>query len=160
MTTAAMTTSATAPGAPGTEPGLADTLVRLSHLVQSVFIDVGRSHDLTPQQTRLLCLLSAGPTAMAELGPLLHLEKSSLTGLVDRVEQRGLVTRTLNATDRRALEIALTRRGADLALRAHHDVTERLEHLAGSLRAADRDRLRALIGRIVAGYGGGGSGHR
>jgi DNA-binding MarR family transcriptional regulator len=67
-----------------TEPGFAAALVRLSHLVQHVFADVSRDHDITPQQTQLLCMLIGGPVGMTELSRLMHLEKSSLTGLVDR----------------------------------------------------------------------------
>jgi DNA-binding MarR family transcriptional regulator len=130
--------------------GLADALVRLSHLVQYVFADVSRQHNLTPQQTQLLCMLTRGPVGMTELSRLLHLEKSSLTGLVDRVERRGLVARMPDARDRRACQIALTSQGARLAVEAHDDVTARLETLAGELRAGEKDRLTSAIGQILA----------
>ena len=64
------------------QTGLAEALMRLSQLVAHVFADVSRGRDLTPQQAQLLCTLLEGPVGMTELGRLLHLEKSSLTGLV------------------------------------------------------------------------------
>jgi DNA-binding MarR family transcriptional regulator len=136
-----------------TELGFAAALVRLSHLVQHVFADVSRDHDITPQQTQLLCMLIGGPVGMTELSRLMHLEKSSLTGLVDRVERRGLVARVRDARDRRACQIALTDEGARLAVESHRDVTGRLDTLAGELPDADQERLTSVIAGLLARHG-------
>jgi DNA-binding MarR family transcriptional regulator len=135
------------------EMDLAAALVRLSHLVQHVFADVSRDYDLTPQQTQLLCVLIRGPVGMTELSRLLHLEKSSLTGLVDRVERRGLVARARDVHDRRACQIALTDDGVQLAASSHEAVTARLDTLARELRPADRTRLASGIAQILAEHG-------
>ncbi|HEY2667094.1 MAG TPA: MarR family transcriptional regulator [Actinomycetota bacterium] len=131
------------------QTGLAEALTRLSQLVAHVFADVSRSRDLTPQQAQLLCTLLEGPIGMTELGRLLHLEKSSLTGLVDRVERRGLVVRTRDPNDRRASQVALTGQGARLAADSHEDVTARLEALADELAPADRKRLASAIATML-----------
>lgn len=133
----------------GTETGLADALVRLSHAVQHVFADVSRESALTPQQAQLLCVLAAGRVGMTQLSRVLHLEKSSLTGLVDRVEQRGLVVRARDTDDRRACRITLTPRGARLAREIHSGVTRRLDQMLTGLRATDRRRLAAAIMDVV-----------
>jgi len=132
------------------EFGLAVALVRLSHLVQGVFGEVSRDHGLTPAQTQLLCRLVDGPVGMAELARMLNLEKSSLTGLVDRVEHRGLVARTRSSADRRACRVALTGLGERLATDSHRGVTNRLDVLMGDLPPGDRERLTAAIARMVA----------
>ncbi|MBF8194408.1 MarR family transcriptional regulator [Nonomuraea sp. K274] len=129
---------------------LTDALVRLAHLVQQVFAEVSREHDLTPQQAQLLCLLMRGPVGMTELTRSLHLEKSSLTGLVDRAEKRGLVARCRDSRDRRACRIALTCDGARVAVLAHEGVTERLEALMGELPEEHRDLLTTAISGLVA----------
>jgi DNA-binding MarR family transcriptional regulator len=131
------------------QTGLAAELMRLSQVVAHVFADASRSRDLTPQQAQLICTLIEGPVGMSELGRLLHLEKSSLTGLVDRVERRGLVTRTRDPSDRRASQVALTGQGARLAAESHEDVTARLEALAGELAPADRKRLASAIAMML-----------
>jgi DNA-binding MarR family transcriptional regulator len=133
-----------------TELTFTDALVRLAHLVDHVFVEVSREHGLTPQQMQLLCLLVGGPVGMTELSRLLHLEKSSLTGMVDRVERRGLVARTPHSHDRRACLIALTKRGAELAEETHRDVTSRLESLAIGVGRIDRERVSATVGHLVA----------
>lgn len=129
---------------------LAAGLVRLAHLVQHVFADVSRSYDLTPQQTQLLCVLVDGPFGMTELSRSLHLEKSSLTGLVDRVERRGLVTRVRDDRDRRACRIELTAHGASLGAAAHAEVTDRLDAMADDLPPTDRDHLTTTIAALLA----------
>ncbi|MEV3984250.1 MarR family transcriptional regulator [Nonomuraea sp. NPDC049758] len=132
-------------------PGLSltEALVRLAHLVEQVYGEVSREHDLTPQQAQLLCLLVGGPIGMTGLTRALHLEKSSLTGLVDRAEKRGLVARVRDARDRRACLIELTPAGAEIAVRAHDGVAARLETLAAGLPARHRDLLATAIGEIL-----------
>lgn len=129
---------------------LATALVRLSHLVRHVFADVSRDHGLTPQQTQLLCVLVDGPLGMTELRRLLHLERSGLTGLVDRVERRELIARLRDPRDRRAFRIALTDQGTLLAVRAHDDVVERLDAMIREVLPSDRAHLAQVISRILA----------
>ncbi|TCP47368.1 DNA-binding MarR family transcriptional regulator [Tamaricihabitans halophyticus] len=135
------------------EFGLAVGLVRLAGVVQHVFGEISREYDLTSQQTQLLCMLVNGPVPMATLSRLLHLEKSSLTGLVDRVERRGLVRRQRCAQDRRVWRVSLTDEGERLGNDTHRDTIDRLEKLAGDIPANDRDQLTALIARMVRGTG-------
>lgn len=51
---------------------------------------------------------------MAELGRSAGLESSSMTGLIDRMERDGLVTRSVDKVDRRALRVCLTKTGAEM----------------------------------------------
>ncbi|MBY8858251.1 MarR family transcriptional regulator [Nocardia sp. CA2R105] len=124
---------------------LAEALVRLSHRVQQVFAEVSRRHDLTPQQAQLLCRLAAGPVGMSDLTRWLALEKSSLTGLVDRAQRRGLVVRIPHETDRRAFQIALTDAGAARAEATHRAVIAQLDALLTTVSPAHREQLSALI---------------
>lgn len=119
-------------GAVGTSP-YAEALIQLTHTVNHVFSDASRAHGLTPQQAQLLGVLTRGPTGMTELSAAMHLERSSLSGLVDRVERRGLVVRVRDDTDRRAYRAALTERG---------------DRLAHAVRAAVVDRIHARFGDL------------
>jgi DNA-binding MarR family transcriptional regulator len=129
---------------------MADALVRLSHLVQHVFADVARDHGLTSQQLQLVCMLLREPLGMTDLSRLMHLERSSMTGLVDRVQKRGLATRVADPADRRAWRVALTEDGAALADRAHDDVVARLDSMVGRLERDDRERLASTVALILA----------
>lgn len=129
--------------------GLASALVRLTHTLQHVLAEAGRGHGLTPQQVQLLCALSGGPVGMGELSRWLRLGKSGLTGLVDRVERRGLVARTPDADDGRACRITLTAAGEELAGRAHAEVTARLAAMAAGLDVGERAALTDAVTRIL-----------
>lgn len=132
------------------ELGFSETLVRLSHVVQHEFAEASRAQDLTPQQAQLLCVLIAGPVGMTDLSQALHLEKSSLTGLVDRVERRGLVARVPHEHDRRACRIALTDEGTRLAHLAHRGVTDRLDALTADVPPDRRALLAAAVAPLLA----------
>ncbi|MHA4818724.1 MarR family winged helix-turn-helix transcriptional regulator [Streptomyces aculeolatus] len=152
-----MTTEQTAPvkaaeAAEADDPaaaGLASALVRLTQMLQHVLAEAGRGHGLTPQQVQLLCALSSGPVGMSELSRWLRLGKSGLTGLVDRVERRGLLARTPDADDGRACRIALTPAGEELAGRAHAEVTARIAGMAAGLAAGERAALTDAVTRIL-----------
>lgn len=124
-------------------------MVRSSFLVNAVYAESGREHGLTPQQGQLLCVLMAQPYGMSELGSVLGLAKSSLTGLVDRTERNGLVRREPDPLDARAVRILLTPRGAKLAEEFYAETCLRVDKLAAGLSSAERDLLAGLLGRIV-----------
>src|ERR1700722_12237485 len=86
--------------------GIVDGLAQLSFLVWGILAKRAAHHDLSMIQTRLLGVLRDRQPGMNELATLLELDKSSVTGLVDRAEKRGLVTRTVSTTDRRAVRVS------------------------------------------------------
>jgi DNA-binding MarR family transcriptional regulator len=129
--------------------GVVAALVRSSFLVNAVYAESGREHGLTPQQGQLLCVLMVQPYGMGELSTMLGLAKSSLTGLVDRTERNGLVRRVPDRSDSRAVQVALTTRGSQVAEAFYTETCRRLEELPARLSAADRDTLAILLGRVV-----------
>jgi DNA-binding MarR family transcriptional regulator len=129
--------------------GVVAALVRSTFLVNAVYAESAREFDLTPQQGQLLCVLMAQPYGMSELGAMLGLAKSSLTGLVDRTERNGLVRRRSDPQDSRAVRVALTRQGGRLAAEFYAETCRQVEKLAAGLAYAERDTLAGLLGRIV-----------
>jgi DNA-binding MarR family transcriptional regulator len=129
--------------------GVVTALVRSSFLVDAVYAESAREHGLTPQQGQLLCVLMAEPYGMTELGAVLGLAKSSLTGLVDRTERNVLVRREPDPQDSRAVRVALTRRGRRLAEKFYAETCRRIEQLPAGLSAAERETLAGLLGLIV-----------
>ncbi|MEV5317107.1 MarR family transcriptional regulator [Streptomyces sp. NPDC052687] len=129
--------------------GIVAALVRSAFLVDAVYAESGRRFGLTPQQGQLLCVLMPQPYGMSELGSMLGLAKSSLTGLVDRTAQRGLVRREADPRDKRAVRVRLTEEGAVLAGQFYDAACRRIEELPSGLAPAEREQLAALLARVV-----------
>nr|WP_203596905.1 MarR family transcriptional regulator [Actinomadura bangladeshensis] len=118
-------------------------------MVNAVYAESGREYGLTPQQGQLLCVLMPRSYGMSELGAMLRLAKSSLTGLVDRTERNGLVRREADPRDTRAVRVALTERGAELAEEFYTETCRRVDGLAAGLGPQEREMLARLLGRVV-----------
>jgi len=129
--------------------GVVTALVRSSFLVNAVYAGASREYGLTPQQGQLLCVLMAQPYGMSELGDMLGLAKSSLTGLVDRTAGRGLVRREPGDQDKRAVRVALTTEGSELAEEFYAETCRRVALLPAALSGTDRGKLADLLGRLV-----------
>jgi MarR family transcriptional regulator, lower aerobic nicotinate degradation pathway regulator len=137
------------PGA-GQDLGLVDALAQLSFLVQGALAEIAAQHDLSVIQTRLLGVLRDREPAMNALGRHLGLDKSSISGLIDRAERRGLVTRSVSASDRRVVRVSITGTGRQLAEQVAVSFTARIETFTAGLPDADRQLLAQLAARIVA----------
>ena len=127
-----------------------DALAQLSFLVHNALAEIAGQHDLSIIQTRLLGVLRDREPTMNALGRHLGLDKSSISGLVNRAERRGLVTRTVSATDRRVVQVSITGAGRQLVEQVAARFTERIETFVAGLPDADRQLLSQLAARIVA----------
>ena len=100
------------PRAPQLDP--VDGLAQLSFVIMGMLERRAAEHDLSIAATRLLGVLRDREPTMNELARLLDLDKSSVTGLVDRAERRGLVARAPSPADRRSVHVRLTDDGRSL----------------------------------------------
>ena len=103
-------------GAPGPRYAALLQLLRTAeNLWNSSRVFFGR-WDLSPSQFNVLNLLRFNPAGLSQtdLSRQLIMHRSNLTGLVDRLEQRGLVARREVVADRRAYSVVLTAAGARL----------------------------------------------
>ena len=76
--------------------------------------DLGKV-DLTPPQFYVLATIGyAGSLPFGEIGAKMMVTVSNLTGIVDRLEQKKLVVRKRDSTDRRVVHVTLTDKGANL----------------------------------------------
>jgi DNA-binding MarR family transcriptional regulator len=132
--------------------GAVDGLAQLSFLVQNSLARHATEHSLSLVQTRLLGILRDREPTMNELARLLELDKSSVTGLIDRAERRGLVERIASLADRRAVLVRLTDEGRSLVAQVSTlfelDVSRMLE----CLPVSDRDALSRLVSRALVAH--------
>lgn len=72
------------------------------------FADVQRSGLTGPQVTVMACLVGSGPSTLTELSRKVGMSHSTASGIVDRLQARGLVHREQDPADRRRTQIAVT----------------------------------------------------
>ncbi|MCF6524759.1 MarR family winged helix-turn-helix transcriptional regulator [Streptomyces sp. JJ36] len=111
-------------------------------------------HALTGAQARVLALLAREPMPMRKVAVRLKCEPSNVTGIVDRLEARGLVERRPDPADRRVKLAAATASGRSTAegLRGSLDFArEPLAGLTSLERRLLRDLLRRMLGESTAG---------
>jgi DNA-binding MarR family transcriptional regulator len=130
--------------------GLVDALAQLSFLVHNALAEIAGQHDLSIIQTRLLGVLRDREPTMNELGRHLGLDKSSISGLVDRAQRRGLVTRTVSAIDRRAFQVSITDAGRQLVEQVAASFAERIGMFVAGLPETKQQLLSQLATQIVA----------
>ncbi|MEU0048330.1 MarR family transcriptional regulator [Streptomyces sp. NPDC006184] len=105
-------------------------------------------HTLTGPQARLLSLLSLEPLPMRKLAQKLKCEPSNVTGIVDRLEARGLAERRPDPADRRVKVAAATEEGRRVARDLREGLHFAREPLAG-LSEEQRRSLRDLLRRML-----------
>ncbi|MFI9610619.1 MarR family winged helix-turn-helix transcriptional regulator [Streptomyces sp. NPDC052023] len=111
--------------------------------------EAAAEHALTGAQARLLSLLSLEPLPMRKLAHRLKCEPSNVTGIVDRLESRGLAERRPDPADRRVKLAAATDEGHRVARSLRESLRFAREPLAG-LSEGERRTLRDLLQRMVA----------
>ncbi|QGV80776.1 MarR family winged helix-turn-helix transcriptional regulator [Streptomyces ficellus] len=110
-------------------------------------------HSLTGAQARVLGLLALEPTPMRRIARSLRCEPSNVTGIVDRLEARGLVERRPDPADRRVKIAAATDEGRATARRLRDALDFAREPLA-ALSEEERTSLRDLLRRMLREDGG------
>ncbi|MDA5281751.1 MarR family winged helix-turn-helix transcriptional regulator [Streptomyces sp. NPDC054904] len=110
--------------------------------------DAAARHQLTGAQARVLALLSMEPLPMRRIAQKLRCEPSNVTGIIDRLETRGLVERRPDPADRRVKLAAPTEEGLHTAERLRESLDFAREPLSG-LSTQERTALRDLLRRML-----------
>jgi DNA-binding MarR family transcriptional regulator len=109
----------------------------------------GAEFDLSPIQCHVLHLIEPGhPLPMGRLADTLSCDASNVTGLVDRLESRGLVRRQASPQDRRVKVLQLTATGARLRAQLLRQVTG-VSHPLSRLSLEQRRTLVKILEALV-----------
>jgi DNA-binding MarR family transcriptional regulator len=145
-----VTTATTKDGARATKDLGRETWSLLQELAFSQrprWIAIIREYDLIPPHWIALQALEE-PKPMGELAKQLSCDNSNVTWITDRLEERGLVTRTQAQHDRRVRLLVLTPKGRKL----RGEISERLAEpppAIADLSADDQRALRDILARAV-----------
>jgi len=111
-----------------------------------------RRYDLTTQQVWLLAELpDREGVPIGSLAEVLHCHGSNVTGMVDRLEARGLVVRQPSSTDRRVKFVALTPAGSALRDKVIELARQPVRALLDQLSDDQLDTLSELLAKACAG---------
>jgi len=139
-------------GAPGPRyPALLQLLRTAENLWNSSRVFFGR-WDLSPSQFNVLNLLREEPGGLSqtEISRLLIMHRSNATGLIDRLEERGLLQRRATPGDRRAYRVILTPAARQLLARILPGYYRLAEQVWGGLPVARVSQLLADLSRLDA----------
>jgi len=109
--------------------------------------EVCEALDLSFIRVKALLMLRPGPSAMRDLAAALAVDRPYATVVVDELERRGLVARTMHPDDRRRRQVALTEAGERAALLADRILSEPPPALAAlpAEELAALDRLTSAL---------------
>lgn len=111
-------------------------------------VSTAQEFELAPQQMIAVRILGGGPRKMSELAQALFCDNSNVTGIVDRLEERGLVRRMAAEGDRRVKLLVLTDQGERLRV----EITKRMAEppaAIASLSEKDQRALRDILKRAL-----------
>ncbi len=126
-----------------------DALTQLSFVVHGLLERRAGERDVSIVLTRLMGILRDRTPTMNQLAGLLDLDKSSVSGLVDRAVRRGLVERVPSPTDRRRVHVTLTPAGRRLAAEVTGRFGSDIDELLRGLSATDRKTLTRIATSIL-----------
>jgi DNA-binding MarR family transcriptional regulator len=98
----------------------------------------------------LFTLWVAGPMEAKRAAELSGMSRQAVSSLVNTLHREGLVDRTQDENDRRAVRLSLTPRGGEAITEAFAEHNEREHHWAEELSADERETLTRLLGRLGA----------
>ena len=128
---------------------LRDALVRISFALMAVLTEVAAEHDLSLTQVRMLGILRDRQPTMADLATFTGLERSTVSGLIDRAAQRGLVIKTADPHDGRSARVTLTESARGLVPEITAAIGDRVKPLIGELSTSEQKRLTALLTKAL-----------
>lgn len=134
------------------DDALMDALVRSAFQIAGVLTRLGAEHDLSLTQMRVLGILRDRRVRMTQLADHLGLDKSTMSGLVDRAERRGLLARGKNPDDGRVVDVFMTPAGMELDGRMVDELRRTLAPATGRLDPQQQAQLVELLDIVVAAY--------
>jgi MarR family transcriptional regulator, lower aerobic nicotinate degradation pathway regulator len=124
-------------------PNVTTELIRVATTVGEHYYESAAAVGLSVQEARLLFILAVKPTNMLGLRSALRVPKSTMTGLMSRMEFAGLIERSTDVDDARQIVATPTRLGTSAAAAFIVELRTRVE---GVLSALDRTEQRELGG--------------
>jgi DNA-binding MarR family transcriptional regulator len=109
------------------------------------------THNITsPQLVALLAIAQLGPSTLKSIGRAIQLSPSTVVGIVDRLEEKGLVYRQRDTRDRRNVFVAVTAAGQTVLANAPSALPHGFGSALGALSEAERQTLVVTLEQFAS----------
>jgi len=133
-------------GGLGPELDFLRQLWALDHALQLRSTTMARRIGVTSPQRLVLRLVGRFPGVLAgSLARLLHLDPSTITGLVSRLEKEGLIGRQIDRVDRRRRRLIITAKGTELLSAPEETIESATTRTLGSISAEEAACARRVL---------------
>jgi len=131
--------------------GLDEAFGAVARRLRAASMEAFAAYDVTPSQVRAIRVLAAqdsGGVRSSELAQRLKIAPRSATEVVDALEAKGLVSRSPDPGDRRAVRVALTAKGHALSEEVRRARGAESERLFERLSESDREALARILRKL------------
>jgi DNA-binding MarR family transcriptional regulator len=123
---------------------------RLNQISMALFFEETASLGLTSVQYAALNMVQEVPGIdQASLSNMIAFDKTTIVKVLDRLVDKGLITRTRSETDRRINHLRITAEGARLIKEIHPMLDRSDKRILAPLSEADQRRFMELLSRLV-----------
>jgi len=127
-----------------------ESLRRIFKAIQDYSYDVSDKFGTTGPQLWALKTISQNESlSLGELGRRMYLHPSTITGLIDRLEKKGLVERDRDQTDRRVIKLNLTLKGRGLVKRAPNPIQGKMIYGLRRLKRKELNSIHHSVQKLV-----------
>jgi DNA-binding MarR family transcriptional regulator len=146
----AATQEVTEVGATPHELRILQALRRITRALELHSRELAAGYSVTgPQLVCLLAVKEKGPLTPTAIAYEIHLSSSTVVGILDRLEEKGLVHRERDRIDRRQVKVAATEKGLALASRAPSPLQETLAMALTRLPELERIAIALSLERVA-----------
>ena len=130
-----------------------DVIAALRRIIRAIDLHsrflVSRYGLTNPQLAVLKALSGRRPTAVRELSDAVHLSQATVTGILDRLEKRGLIQRRRSDQDRRCVMVRLSRSGEEAIAAAPPMLQEHFTAKFSRLEQWEQTQILSSLQRVV-----------
>lgn len=134
-----------------TGPRLGPTLGHAAHMARSAMLARVSKYDVTPAQTHVLLYLHhhGGQALQRELTGFMRVKPSTANGVLDRMEEKGLVCRSVSGSDARRRLITLTEKGEEEQASFQQGFLDTEQAMVRGFTPEEQKTLLNLLDRVI-----------
>ena len=130
--------------------GIMQSLRRIFKAIQDYSHEVSKKYGITGPQLWVIKTISLnGKLSLGDLGKRMYLQPSTITGLIDVLEQKGYLGRVRDREDRRVVKVQLTPKGQRLAKKAPNPAQGKMIYGLTKLKRRELNLIFNSIQKLV-----------